>query len=330
MTRTERTGAGAGAKRACTRLLPFMLLLLVLAGTSACLSPPQQTSATDPPNQAHPLIGKIWSPDTASFIDSDDLAAAVVDADYLLLGEVHDNPRHHQLQAWLISVFAGAPQSVTVGFEQINSDQAAPLAQYLLEFPGSAADLGAAIAWSESGWPQWSIYEPVFQQALDRGWRPVPLMFASDKSMAIVETGFGAVLDVNALDALQPGTALSPAQIAETEALMRRSHCDKLPEEYLPKMVTIQTARDAHMAWKQVESGPRGILIVGDGHARKDLGIPLFLRRLKPGATIKVVSMAEVVPELTAPADYEQALQSYSDYVLFTQRQEREDPCATI
>lgn len=208
--------------------------------------------------------------------------------------------------------------------------QAAPLAQYLLEFPGSAADLGAAIAWSESGWPQWSIYEPVFQQALDRGWRPVPLMFASDKSMAIVETGFGAVLDVNALDALQPGTALSPAQIAETEALMRRSHCDKLPEEYLPKMVTIQTARDAHMAWKQVESGPRGIPIVGDGHARKDLGIPLFLRRLKPGATIKVVSMAEVVPELTAPADYEQALQSYSDYVLFTQRQEREDPCATI
>jgi len=328
--RSHTAFADAFAERLTTRSWRLLLLLLALAGTSGCSGTLQQPSTGDPVNKTHPLVGKIWSSGAASYIDSGDLLAAVAEADYLLLGEVHDNPVHHQLQAWLVAGFAGAPQSVTVGFEQIDGDQAAPLAQYLLENPGNAPDLGAAIAWSESGWPEWALYEPVFQQVLDRGWRPVPLMFAGNDTKAILDTGFAAVLDAKALDALQPETALSAAQIAETEALMRRSHCDRLPAEYLPKMVTIQTAKDAHMAWEQVESGPRGILVVGDGHARKDRGIPLFLRRLKPGSDIIVVSMAEVVPDLTAPADYEQAQHSYSDYVLFTRRQERDDPCAAI
>lgn len=328
--RYQEVNCGVNASALNMRLLAFLLLALALVGAYGCSGSMQQPSATDAADAAHPLVGKIWAAGSASYIDPDSLAAAVADADYLLLGEVHDNPKHHQLQAWLIAGFAGAPQSVTVGFEQINSDQAAPLAQYLLDNPGNASDLGAAIAWSESGWPAWSLYEPVFQQVVDRGWQPVPLMFASARNKAILETGFDAVLDPNALDALQPGSALSPTQKAEVEALMRSSHCDRLPEEYLPQMVTIQTARDAYMAWKQFESGPRGILIVGDGHARKDRGIPLFLRKLKPEATIVVVSMTEVAPGLEAPADYQQTLQSYSDYVLFTERQERDDPCATI
>jgi len=306
-------------------LLPFALALV---GASGCASDSRQPSDLDPAHKPHPLVGKIWSSEAASYISSEELVAAVTEVDYLLLGEVHDNPEHHQLQAWLVAGYPGAPRSATVGFEQIDSDRAARLDQYLLEHPDNAADLGAAIAWSESGWPQWSLYEPVFQQVLNRGWRPVPLMFGADKIPAVGESGFSAVLDQNAVNVLQPGTALSAEQTAATEALMRSSHCDRLPEDYLPKMVAIQTARDAHMAWKQVEAGPRGILIVDDGHARKDRGIPLFLRRLKPDAAIVVISMAEVVPDMTAPADYQQALASYSDYVLFTERHEREDPCA--
>lgn len=307
-----------------------LLLALALAGIAACSSPPRQASPTAAASSNHPLVGQIWSSETNSYLDADELAAAVAEADYLLLGEVHDNPKHHQLQAWLVAGFAGGPQSVSVGFEQIDSDQAAPLARHLQQDPGNALDLGDAIGWSASGWPDWSLYAPVFQRVLDRGWQPVPLMFSRHQSKDLLETGWAAVLDANALEALQPETALSPAQRAEVEELMRSSHCDRLPEEYLPQMVTIQTAKDAYMAWEQAQSGPRGILIVGDGHARKDRGIPLFLRKLQPEATIVVVSMVEVVPDLNFPADYRQTLPSYSDYVIFTQRQERGDPCATI
>lgn len=89
----------------------------------------------------------------------------------------------------------------------------------LQEDPGNALDLGAAIAWSASGWPEWSLYVPVFQQVLGRGWRPVPLMFSGHQSKALLETGWAAVLDANALEALQPETALSSAQRTEVEEL---------------------------------------------------------------------------------------------------------------
>lgn len=329
-SRSQLAGAGWLAGLFNIRTLRLTLPALALVGMSGCFGIPRQSPATDSTHETHPLVGKIWSTRTASYIDPDDLADAIAAANYVLLGEVHDNPVHHQLQAQLIAGFPGAPHSVTVGFEQVEINQAEALTGYLRENPGNASDLGTAIAWSKSGWPDWSLYEPVFQQTLDRGWRPVPLMFGGERNKAVLETGFGAVLDENALAALQPDTALSREQIAETQAVMRSSHCDRLPDEYLPGMVTIQIARDAHMAWKQFESGPRGILIVGDGHARKDRGIPLFLRKLEPGATVIVISMAEVVPDLTEPAEYQQAQQAYSDYVMFTKRQERDDPCASI
>jgi uncharacterized iron-regulated protein len=155
-------------------------------------------------------------------------------------------------------------------------------------------------------------------------------MFAGEQSRLILSEGYSAVLGENALVALEPESALSAAQQAEVETLMGLSHCGKLPTEYLPRMVTIQTAKDAHMAWTQANSGPRGILIVGDGHARKDRGIPLFLRRIRPQADIVVVSMVEVEPGVTTPTSYQQARESYSDYVIFTRRQQRADPCAVF
>jgi uncharacterized iron-regulated protein len=309
------------------RLIRVIPLLYCLSG---CAGHSPVADAGKAAGDANPLVDKTWSTADAVFVDREQLAAAFANADYLLLGEVHDNARHHEIQAQLIARFPGAPRSLAVGFEQLDSSQAPALEKYLSTYPDDAGGLGAAVDWSGSGWPPWSLYEPVFQQALDRGWQPKPLMFAGEQSRRILDQGYGAVLDEDALAVLQPATALSGAQKAQVEALMRSSHCGKLPEEYLPRMVTIQTAKDAYMAWRQAASGPRGILIVGDGHARKDRAIPLFLRKIKPEADIVVVSMVEVEPGANSPANYPQVQASYSDYVIFTERQQREDPCAAL
>jgi uncharacterized iron-regulated protein len=310
------------------RLMPAALLLSWLA---ACAGHSPVTDVGPPaPDDVNPLVDKIWASAESAFIERDQLDAAFANADYLLLGEVHDNTRHHEIQAQLIARFQGPPHSVVVGFEQLDNSQAPALETYLGAHPDDASGLGAAIDWSGSGWPDWSLYEPLFQQALDKGWQPIPLMFAGEQSRRILDQGYSAVLGEDALAVLQPATALSGAQQAQVEALMRSSHCGKLPEEYLPRMVTIQTAKDAYMAWRQTASGPRGILIVGDGHARKDRGIPLFLRKIDPQARIVVVSMVEVEPGVTWPGDYPQVEPSYSDYVIFTRRQQRDDPCAAL
>jgi len=309
------------------RLIPAALLLSWLAG---CAGHSPGTDVGRAPGDANPLVDKIWASASSAFVERDQLDAAFANADYLLLGEVHDNARHHEIQAQLIAHFEGPPHSVVVGFEQLDNSQAPALETYLSAHPDDASGLGAAVDWSGSGWPQWSLYEPVFQQALDKGWQPIPLMFAGEQSRRILDQGYSAVLGEDALAVLQPATALSDAQKAQVEAVMRSSHCGKLPQEYLPRMVTIQTAKDAYMAWRQTASGPRGILIVGDGHARKDRGIPLFLRKINPQANIVVVSMVEVEPGVTSPGDYPQVEPSYSDYVIFTRRQQRDDPCAAL
>ncbi len=330
MTASGSTSTKTRARHGLPARLATLVLALALPWLASCAGSPAPGSADDRVDAAHPLLDKIWSTGTASFVSADQLSAGITGVDFLLLGEVHDNVQHHELQARLMTAFGGPPNAVRVGFEQLDNSQAPALEHYLKDYPEDATGIGGAVDWSGSGWPDWPLYEPVFQQALDKGWQPIPLMFSGEQSRLILTEGYSAVLGEDALVALQPASALSAEQKAEAETLMRLSHCGKLPAEYLPRMVTIQTAKDAHMAWAQANSGPRGIMIVGDGHARKDRGVPLFLRRIRPQADIVVVSMVEVEPGVTTPAGYQQVRESYSDYVIFTRRQPREDPCAVF
>ena len=45
------------------------------------------------------LVGEIWQPASGSKVDARSLFAALTRADFVLLGEQHDNPDHHRLQA---------------------------------------------------------------------------------------------------------------------------------------------------------------------------------------------------------------------------------------
>src|SRR5215470_11936005 len=52
--------------------------------------------------QAHPLVGRIWDVWAGAFIGEDALVARLVASRFVLLGERHDNPDHHALQAKLL------------------------------------------------------------------------------------------------------------------------------------------------------------------------------------------------------------------------------------
>ena len=51
--------------------------------------------------QDHPLAGTIWNSDFEAVTISE-LENALANARFVLLGEIHDNPDHHRLQAQLI------------------------------------------------------------------------------------------------------------------------------------------------------------------------------------------------------------------------------------
>uniref|UniRef100_UPI0039997EA1 ChaN family lipoprotein n=1 Tax=Roseovarius halophilus (ex Wu et al. 2025) TaxID=3376060 RepID=UPI0039997EA1 len=78
--------------------------------------------------------------------------------DVLVLGEIHDNPVHHDRQAEEVARFA--PEAIV--FEMLTEDQAARVTPALRQ---DRAALANALDWDESGWPDFAMYHPIITAA---------------------------------------------------------------------------------------------------------------------------------------------------------------------
>jgi uncharacterized iron-regulated protein len=65
------------------------------------------------------------------------------------------------------------------------------------------------------------------------------------------------------------------------------------------------------------------VLIAGNGHVRKDRGVPWYLARLRPGARSVSIGLLEVTDDMLEPA---KSPLPY-DYVWFTPRVDDSEPC---
>ena len=98
----------------------------------------------------------------------------------------------------------------------------------------------------------------------------------------------------------------------------------------------VQVARDATLAdglLAAAERAPdgRGVLVAGSGHVRRDRGVPFQLARRGVTAGIVTLAPVEVVAGETRPEAYGAPLGAKAppfDYVWFTPRAKRGDPCA--
>ncbi|WP_209506432.1 MULTISPECIES: ChaN family lipoprotein [unclassified Ruegeria] len=251
-------------------------------------------------------------PGLAEDLISDDAALAMRDADVVILGEVHDNPRHHLVQAEAIMKIS--PSAVV--WEMVTEEGAQRLAQKAVSNP---EELSRILQWAESGWPPLRLYYPVFKAS---GVPVYGAMVPRAAARAAMERGAATALGA---DAARYGLTvpLTPEEQEAREADQMAAHCDALPPEMLPQMVAIQRLRDAVLARAVMrameETGGPVAVITGNGHARKDRGIPTFLERLQPGW--KVVSVGQSEDDII-DGDF--------DIVIDSPTVEREDPCAAF
>ncbi len=279
----------------------------------------------------HPLVGRIWSRAAQDFISPDRLARALGDGDFLLLGEVHDNPDHHRLQAWAITQVTKTGRRPAVVMEQIRLNQAKTLADYLARPEATPEGLGAALDWDKSGWPPWRIYEPIARAAMAAQLPLAPGDAPRDEVRKIGKTGWSALPPAR-VKTLRLDTPLPPALDKALLAELVKSHCDLMPASALKPMARAQRYRDALLADSMLTNATRDgvILITGNGHARTDRGVPWYLRRRIVGAKILTLAIVEAhddgktVADLS-PKDPEGKIAA--DFVWITPRAEREDPC---
>lgn len=309
-------------------LAAAFLLAPALARETAPWLPWQSPLHTD-----HPLTGKIWSVRDKSFVTPQTLGQAVRAARFVLIGEVHDNADHHRLQAWLIEKAASGTKPAVV-MEMIAQDQAPALRAYLAQPGANAAGLGAALEWEARGWPEWRFYQPIAEAALRLG---LPLHAGNIGRSALRKIG---KMGLDALDAERRTSLLLDQRLGGPlhDALLDdlyRSHCELVPRDALGAMLDIQRLRDAVLAGSLIDAAGRGraILIAGNGHVRADRAVPWYLSRRAPRARVLTVMLLEVdgaakTPEDMAPGG--PGGEPAADYVWFTPRAEREDPCVKL
>ncbi len=296
----------------------------------------------------HPLIDKIWSVSKQEFISANELNQIVLNNQIILLGETHDNARHHQLQAKIISNVAKKGESPAVAYEMLNTKQQSSINEYLStiyssgikagadEVSKQVEDLSKLINWEESGWPDWELYHPVFYHAVDN---QLPIIAANLDTKIIrkvIKQGSN-VLD-ETYQALLIKYQYDAVLKKELEKEILASHCDMLPEKMLSPMLMGQQVRDLAMtraiqtARARNKKSDKLILIAGAGHTRTDYGIPFYLHQETPGIKTLSLSFMEVSKDELLPENYIEAWGESTkelpfDYVWFTERAEREDQC---
>ncbi|WP_424939191.1 ChaN family lipoprotein [Aliiroseovarius sp. S253] len=226
-------------------------------------------------------------------------------ADVVIVGEVHDNPTHHAAQVQIVQAIV--PSALVI--EMLGQEDAEKLA---------ADPAGFADRWAETGWPDFQMYLPVFQA------HDGPVIGAAvprDVARATYADGVEAHFQGDAV-AYGLTEALPEDQHEQRVELQFQAHCEAMPREMMGGMIEVQRLRDATLAAGVVQAvtdtGGPVVVITGNGHARKDWGVPAYLARVASEMTVISVGQGEdgVPPE------------GGFDIVLDAPTPDRPDPCA--
>lgn len=282
----------------CRSAVTHGLLAATLAGgvqllAGCTLAEPLQTPAI--PNPAR----------TAS-----DMLERTMPTSLLLLGEQHDAPDHQRLQRELVRQLASRGELGALVLEMAPRGRSTQA----LKPDATEAEVQAALNWAQAngGWP-WPVYGPVVMTAVRAG---VPVLGGN-----LPRSEMAAAMNNAALDAL-----LERDAFLEQQANIRKGHCDMLPESQIVPMTRIQIARDQAMAQTAMRALRREqtvLLVAGNEHVRRDLGVPRFLpARL----AFKVVQSRAQPNTLEDPV----ATTSHADLLWTSPPQPPRDHCAEM
>jgi uncharacterized iron-regulated protein len=238
----------------------------------------------------------------------------------LLLGEVHDNAAQHalRLQAFQALLLTGARPALLM--EQFDREHQADIDKLrATRAPlDAAAVIQAGAGAGASGW-NWAFYGPFIDLALAHD---LPILAANVSraegrrvmSQGLAASGFEAAVPTDIFKALS-GT-------------IEATHCGMLDAATAQRMVPVQVARDQFMARLIEANAARGVvLLAGNGHVRKDWGVPRWL-----SAATRAKTKSHAYLELGDDSGVEKSGSANSAYdiVSFTPAQPRDDPCEAM
>lgn len=236
-------------------------------------------------------------------------------ADIVFIGEVHDNPAHHAWQAEAVDALN--PKAIV--WEMLDSEEVLAITPDIL---GDQAALAGALGWSDTGWPDFSMYYPIFAAEPDAAHYGAEM--PRERARAVMKEGRETVEIANADLAALLAADLIPQEAEERNVLQQAVHCGALPPEMLPAMVDVQRVRDTLLAEAAIraleETGGPVAVITGNGHARLDWGAGALALLALEGTDATVFGVAQGEEGAPIPA-------GIFDLVRSEPAVDRGDPC---
>ncbi len=236
----------------------------------------------------------------------------------LLLGEVHDNQDGHQARLVQLHRLIQRGLRPSIVMEQFDRDRQNALNQSQANCKDAKCVIESA---GGKGW-DWPLYEPLIELALKHKLPIIAGNIARNDIGKVMKDGLSAIFTEQEVTQFQLRAVIPENVLKEQRQAIATGHCDLLPPSMIGPMTNVQFAKDVWMAQAMIQHAKNGvILIAGNGHIRKDIGVPYWLRRAQ-----KTDYFSEGFVEETSSASnaYQQSLYEKTN---FLKPFNRPDPC---
>ncbi len=288
--------------------LLYYLTHLVLALALGFASP---TRAESEPHTIDESASSIFDLLKGKPLSMETLVSMMRAQDIVLLGERHDHPAHHLARAQLIQSLACAKCSIIA--------EHLPAGHQVL-FSDSLLGALESAGFDAKGW-NWPLHEPLF--------RAIQLqnitLLGGNISHTLTSDIFRRGKDAIPIDLLKEynSSPLSDISRKKLDQDLKDGHCGQLSDQFLPPMRLIQRIKDASFAQLLADHTP-SLFIAGNGHVRKDYGVPQILAAIAPH--LKILSIGFIEQDDWTP-ESQHILGDLYDVVWISKNNPRSDPC---
>ncbi|MDH3693543.1 MAG: ChaN family lipoprotein [Gammaproteobacteria bacterium] len=300
------------------------------------------------PSPTHPWVDKIVRVADQVEMSESDMHNLMTSADVVYLGEIHDNPWHHELQLEILQRLVAADIHPAIGFEFFNSGQTGDLMSFSTSVThGSNSDKLSAkaerqlrnrLGWGKQRDDEWQFYFPIIDYAKQNSLAVFGTDLPAGIRRRITRKGISELSPVEQRLIVDTGFHNDAYRTLMQEGFVE-SHCgwndpvllDNLYETWLARNDSMATAITDMLA---STSDRPIVMIVGAGHTKYNMGIYDRVAALMPSARQVNIAFKSVQDVLKPMADYFQTetvqdvvFANAHEYFWFTPALEREDPC---
>ncbi|WP_230657423.1 ChaN family lipoprotein [Psychrobacter sp. I-STPA10] len=266
------------------------------------------TAVSSPPatKMANPLLANSQIIDLANqkTITAQQFVQQLALQDYVILGEYHDSKAQHQLAYWLLAALDKQRPQGSLLLEMLTVAQQPLVDDVAQNHAVTLAELNKSLQW-QPAW-DWGLYGNIVQHPINHGYDLVATNLSKSEVSALLQN----TQPVQSISA----NASTTEEIKSTirNSIMANHHLDSASDEdmaMINRMVEIQQHRDRRMAEKILGAATPSLLLTGNFHAQKSVGVPVHLSDLqyeqphkKQGVVVMMV--ADIDDLTTKDADY--------------------------